>query len=106
MLVVFEAHDGNRAADAGMQIVHVTHFNNLMWDNGITPSRVVEHGVLVPPDDPAAFDLDARVSSGGIDVAHPVTVSGRMDRRHVQGKVRGGGSLVEVHTSSGGIRIE
>lgn len=58
----------------------------------------------LPPD--AAFDLDARVSSGGIDVAHPVTVSGRMDRRHVQGKVRGGGSLVEVHTSSGGIRIE
>lgn len=31
-------------------IVHVTHFNDLMWDNGITPSRVIEHGVLVPPD--------------------------------------------------------
>lgn len=30
-------------------IVHVTHFNDLMWDNGVTPSRVVEHGVLVPP---------------------------------------------------------
>jgi glycosyltransferase involved in cell wall biosynthesis len=30
-------------------IVHVTHFNDLMWDNGITPSRVIEHGVLVPP---------------------------------------------------------
>lgn len=58
----------------------------------------------LPPN--AAFDLDARVSSGGIDLSHPVTVSGRVDRRHVQGKVRGGGSLVEVHTSSGGIRIE
>jgi glycosyltransferase involved in cell wall biosynthesis len=31
-------------------IVHVTHFNDLMWDNGITPSRVIEHGVLVPPE--------------------------------------------------------
>jgi glycosyltransferase involved in cell wall biosynthesis len=30
-------------------IVHVTHFNDLMWDNGITPSRVIEHGVVVPP---------------------------------------------------------
>jgi hypothetical protein len=29
-------------------IVHVTHFNDLMWDNGVTPTRVVEHGVLVP----------------------------------------------------------
>lgn len=61
--------------------------------------------VLRVPRD-AAFDLDARVSSGGIDLSHPVTLSGRVDRRHVQGKVRGGGALVAVHTSSGGIRIE
>lgn len=26
-------------------LVHVTHFNALMWDNGVTPFRVVEHGV-------------------------------------------------------------
>ena len=36
--------------DRGAMIVHVTHFNDLMWDSGITPTRVVEHGVLVPPD--------------------------------------------------------
>jgi hypothetical protein len=35
--------------DRGALIVHVTHFNDLMWDNGITPTRVIEHGVLVPP---------------------------------------------------------
>lgn len=29
-------------------IVHVTHFNQLMWDNGRTPSMVIEHGVTVP----------------------------------------------------------
>ncbi|WP_018657113.1 glycosyltransferase [Actinomadura flavalba] len=29
-------------------IVHVTHFNDLMWDCGSTPTRVVEHGVLDP----------------------------------------------------------
>lgn len=27
-------------------IVHVTHFNNLMWDNNGVPSRVIEHGVV------------------------------------------------------------
>ena len=35
--------------DPGAMIVHVTHFNDLMWDNGVTPTRVIEHGVLVPP---------------------------------------------------------
>jgi glycosyltransferase involved in cell wall biosynthesis len=28
--------------------VHVTPFNDLMWDNRRTPTRVIEHGVLVP----------------------------------------------------------
>lgn len=29
-------------------IVHVTHFNRLMWDNGRAPTFVVEHGILDP----------------------------------------------------------
>jgi len=29
-------------------LVHVTHFNALMWDCGRTPTRVIEHGVAVP----------------------------------------------------------
>lgn len=34
--------------DPSVLIVHVTHFNRLMWDCGNVPTRVVEHGVLVP----------------------------------------------------------
>jgi glycosyltransferase involved in cell wall biosynthesis len=34
--------------DPGILLVHVTHFNDLMWDSGQTPTRVIEHGVLVP----------------------------------------------------------
>ena len=34
--------------DPDVLIVDVTPFNNLMWDHGRTPSRVIEHGVLVP----------------------------------------------------------
>ena len=30
-------------------LVHVTHFNNLMWDSGRSPTRVIEHGAVVPP---------------------------------------------------------
>ncbi|MEV4836778.1 glycosyltransferase [Nonomuraea sp. NPDC049486] len=29
-------------------LVHVTHFNELFWDNGRAPTRVVEHGVVDP----------------------------------------------------------
>jgi glycosyltransferase involved in cell wall biosynthesis len=31
-------------------LVHVTAFNDLMWDSGSTPTRVVEHGVTIPRD--------------------------------------------------------
>lgn len=35
--------------DPGTPIVHVTHFNRLMWDCGDVPTTVVEHGVPAPP---------------------------------------------------------
>ena len=36
--------------DPGVLLVHVTPFNALMWDNGRTPVRVIEHGVPAPHD--------------------------------------------------------
>jgi len=36
--------------DPEILLVHVTHFNDLMWDSGRTPTRVIAHGVLVPED--------------------------------------------------------
>jgi Glycosyl transferases group 1 len=35
------------ADEPNVLLVHVTAFNALMWDNGATPVRVVEHGVAV-----------------------------------------------------------
>ena len=54
----------------------------------------------------ASFDVDARTSSGSISVEQPVTMQGSLERKHIQGKVRGGGVPVEVETGSGNIRIE
>jgi glycosyltransferase involved in cell wall biosynthesis len=31
-----------------LTLVHVTHFNDLFWDAGSTPTRVIEHGVVDP----------------------------------------------------------
>lgn len=31
-------------------VVHVSHFNDLFWDTGSTPTTVIEHGVIDPGD--------------------------------------------------------
>ncbi|MER6301723.1 glycosyltransferase [Kitasatospora sp. NPDC001539] len=31
-----------------LTLVHVTHFNRLFWDNGRTPTTVIEHGIVDP----------------------------------------------------------
>ena len=36
--------------DPNVLLVHVTPFNRLMWDSGQTPTKVIDHGVLVPPE--------------------------------------------------------
>jgi len=37
------------AADLpGVTLVHVTHFNSLLWDAGSAPTAVIEHGVVDP----------------------------------------------------------
>ncbi len=56
------------------------------------------------PDD-AAFELDAETGSGGIDISHPLTVQGRISKKHIRGQVRGGGEMLTIETGSGSIRI-
>ena len=34
--------------DANVLVMHVTAFNNLMWNSGRSPTRVIDHGVFVP----------------------------------------------------------
>lgn len=35
--------------DPDVLLVHVTHYNRLMWDNGRTPTIVIEHSVAIDP---------------------------------------------------------
>lgn len=58
--------------DPGILLVHVTHFNRLMWDNNRTPTKVIEHGVLVPPDARYTGGLDR-----GIVVINGIEKRGR-----------------------------
>jgi lia operon protein LiaG len=59
--------------------------------------------VTLPEDQD--FVLDARTSSGRIDLDFPITVEGRIDKNEVEGAVGSGGSLVKVKTSSGGVEL-
>jgi DUF4097 and DUF4098 domain-containing protein YvlB len=54
----------------------------------------------------AAFDLYAHTGSGSINTDLPITVQGSLKRHEIRGKVRGGGSLVDIGTGSGDIHIE
>ncbi len=60
---------------------------------------------IMLPDD-AAFELDAQTGSGGITVEHPITIQGKISKKHMRGDVRGGGDLLTIETGSGGIRID
>jgi len=53
----------------------------------------------------AAFDLRARTSSGSISSSHEIAVQGKISPHELEGKVHGGGVLVELSTSSGSIEI-
>ncbi|HEX2043938.1 MAG TPA: glycosyltransferase family 4 protein [Acidimicrobiales bacterium] len=47
--------------DPEVLLVHVTSFNDLMWDSGRTPTLVIEHGVVVPEGVRYTGDLDRGV---------------------------------------------
>lgn len=60
--------------------------------------------LAVPTGTP--FTLDARTTSGSLDIDHPVTISSIHGRhREVHGAVNGGGPTVSVETTSGSIHI-
>ena len=54
-----------------------------------------------------AVDVDARTSGGNVSTDVPVTtvVQGKMSRNRLQGAINGGGPLLKLRTSGGGIRL-
>ncbi|MDX1644712.1 MAG: DUF4097 family beta strand repeat-containing protein [Thermoanaerobaculia bacterium] len=57
--------------------------------------------------DPAvSLDIDASTSGGSVKTALPVTVRGTVSRSELQGQLNGGGELLKLRSSGGGIRIE
>lgn len=69
--------------DPNVLLVHVTHYNRLMWDNNRTPTTVIEHGVKLPSTACYCGDL-----STGIVVVNGLPSRGRQLGADVVEQVR------------------
>ncbi len=69
--------------DPDALLVHVTPFNALMWNAGRTPTRVIEHGVIVP----AGIRHTGQLNRGLVIVNH-IARRGRRLGADVLGRVR------------------
>ena len=58
--------------DPSMLLVHVTAFNDLMWDSCRTPRKVIDHGVVIPEGDFYTGELER-----GITVVNNIVPRGR-----------------------------
>jgi hypothetical protein len=62
-------------------------------------------GVTVRVPEGAAFNLDASTSGGGVRCELPVTVQGKLEHSRIRGVVNGGGEVVNLRSSGGGIHV-
>ena len=69
--------------DPGTLLVHVTPFNDLMWDSGTSPTRVIDHGVKVASGLTYSGELER-----GIAVVNGMPWRGRRVGRDVFERVR------------------
>lgn len=93
--------------DPNVLMVHVTYFNNLMWDSGRTPTRVIEHGVVVPEDIQYSGELDRGIvvvnglkSRGrrlGLDVFESMRERLPIDLVGMQSEEAGGLGAIDHH---------
>jgi hypothetical protein len=62
-------------------------------------------GVRAEIDPAVKLTIDASTSGGGITSDLPVAVSGRLSRQALRGDMNGGGAVLHLRSSGGGIRI-
>jgi hypothetical protein len=62
-------------------------------------------GVRAEIDPRAALTIDAATSGGGVSSDLPVAVQGQLSKNQMRGSLNGGGPVLRMRTSGGGIRI-
>ena len=70
-------------------------------------ARTTNGGVVLMLPDSAKADVSASCTNGGIVVSPDLTLSvTEQSRRRLEGRLNGGGTPIELHTTNGGVRIK
>jgi hypothetical protein len=67
--------------------------------------RTTNGGVVLTLPETAKADISASCTNGGISVAGVKLEISEQSRRHLEGKLNGGGTAIELHTTNGGVRL-
>ena len=67
--------------------------------------ETVNGGITITAPASLSTEIDAETVNGSIDSDFPITVRGRMERRHLRGTIGQGGRRLELQTVNGGIRL-
>jgi hypothetical protein len=99
-----------RVRDAGGRVEARTSGGSI--DVGFAPGNAqggdihTSGGSVTAQIDPAvALSVDASTSGGGVDADVPVTVRGPVSRNELRGDLNGGGALLRLRSSGGGVRV-
>ena len=67
--------------------------------------RTTNGGVSLTVPESAKADISASCTNGGISVAGVKLEISEQSRRRLEGKLNGGGTPIELHTTNGGVRL-
>jgi hypothetical protein len=67
--------------------------------------RTTNGGVTLTVPESAKADVSASCTNGGISVSGVKLEVSEQSRRHLEGKLNGGGTPIELHTTNGGVRL-
>jgi hypothetical protein len=67
--------------------------------------RTTNGGVTLTVPESGKADISASCTNGGISVSGVKIEVSEQSRRHLEGKLNGGGTPIELHTTNGGVRL-
>jgi DUF4097 and DUF4098 domain-containing protein YvlB len=74
------------------------------WDGEIE-AKTVNGSIVVHMPEPKHLSIEASMLNGDFESDFPLTLSGKISRREVKGKVGDGGPMLELSTVNGGIEL-
>jgi len=101
--ITVEEIAGAVTGDTSGGSIHAVMLSPLTGDVSLATSG---GGVTVKVPADAAFNLDAETSGGGVSCDLPVTAKGAFEHDRIKGTVNGGGPVLRLRSSGGGIHVQ